>query len=204
MTKTGIKRLGSIVKDNRIDFRELVQHQRVHHKVGTDSYKRYESYWEQAEKLEYGTSLGDSTIDTRGRTRLTEPAELKQEVEDETIQEMTPYECFNSGESDDVWVGIKFEEDETHYTLRDLEGNSIKSEDFITIKSNDERYEQFEMKCWSDFIGNEIDTKEDLYHEISGMIDVPITRIKDTRVDSDYDTTKEDVVISFKVKVQKK
>lgn len=187
--------LRGFVKDGVIDFKKLAQEQMMNTQEGTDTYKRYEQYWKRL-----GGSNGSNVVPLRSKRKYSGGTVTggSQPANEEGLQEGSKRPGNHTCGDDEVWIGIKFSDEETHYTLRDLRGDSIKAEDLGTIKEDIAKHEDFELRCWTKFIGKDIQNMEELYDEIAHMLDIPIDKVRGARVDSDYDEDKGDVIISFK------
>lgn len=193
------------IKDGGVDPSRIAMIQRLQTKEGTDVYKRYEKYWKEVE------GLGDKPTRTvpMDRDVLSNTQEQNNNLQryasvSGTINVVSNGARRNENkEQEDVWIGIKIDEEHSYYTLQDIYGRSINRKEFIQMKMDKEIYEEFEYKCWSEFVEKEINGKEELYLEISNLLEIPLDRVNGARVDSEYDEEVGDIIISFKARVKR-
>lgn len=196
------------IKDGGVDPSRIATIQRLQTKEGTDVYKRYEKYWKEVECKERKSTR---TVPSREETREETREEVREEIREQRYTSVSGTINITSNgarreeyqEQEDVWVGIKIDDEHSHYTLQDIYGRSINRVEFVKMKMNKEVYEEFEYKCWSEFVEKEINDQEELYLEISQLLELPVERINGARVDSEYDEEVGDVIISFKARVKR-
>lgn len=165
----------NLVINGEIDFGGLAEFQRIQNREGSNISKRYENLWE-----DMGRAYQNFYADQEKADFISE-----YDVSDE-----------------EVWVVLKFADEEGYYPLKDLNGNSIGNEEYIHLKNNIEKYYQFELECWSRFIEKSITTKDELYVEVADLLNMPMSKIKEVKVDTVYDKDREDVVISFHARIE--
>lgn len=193
------------VKNGVICPSEVAKVQRMQTGKGTDMYKRYEGYWRKVE--------GIGAIQENSRIRGMESGNTDKEEgnvsENSKVSEDTTggsqhatntgqtnvIDTFNSTlrrveayhNTEEVWIGIKFDDEDVNYTLKDVYGGSINRVAFMKIKMDKGQYAEFELRCWSDFIEKGINSYDELYEEIANLLEIPTSRVRGAKVDSHYD-----------------
>lgn len=205
------------ITNGRVDPSKVAKVQRMSTPKGSDVYVRYIKYWRDTErkgtKTEPKRVVGNESDVVMGNMEESGDVNIRSGVannrsiqESDVLYESASYERNYTGnyiESNEVWIGIKFDEEDVNYTLQDMYGSSINRSDYMKIRHNKERYAEFEFKCWSDFIEKDISTYEELFREIACLLNVAEDKVLGARVDSQYDENLGDVIISFKARVEK-
>lgn len=192
------------IKDGRVDPSRIAKVQRLQAKEGTDLYKRYEKYWREVERMERkGTRTVPTGEVTSGEVREGRNSQRYASVSGTINITSNGTRNYEPQEQEYVWIGIKVDDENTHYTLQDIYGRNVNRKEFVKMKMDKEVYEEFEYKCWSEFVEKEINDRAELYLEVSQLLELPVERINGARVDSEYDEEVGDVIISFKARVKR-
>lgn len=205
----------SFTKKGGLNQVNIAKIQRMQTRVGSDTYNRYKDLWHEME----GINQEEKVIEEENRRSFLDVVNEQhdeefsnyrgiEEEDSETINQIAEIrnqivEDFREKiqEKSSVWVGIKFDEDEHHYRLREIYGETIEQEVLESLQEDEESYKNFEYLCWSSIIGETIESEDYLYEVLSELLEVPVSRVKGARVDSEYDEGIEDVVLTFKARI---
>lgn len=192
------------VENGRVSVSKIAKVQRLQQKQHTDKYKRYENYWSAVEKQSKRKQSDEGSY-IRPFNRESNPYEPYQyrniEVNNRETVKFNQQRRQEEINSEDVWVGIKYSEEESSYTLQELMGETLTSEELQAIYEDGIKKQAFIYACWEEFIGGEIYDRASLLNEIADLLGVPPERVKGAQVEMEYREDIEDVVVSFKAKI---
>lgn len=186
-----------VIKDGRINMKNLMQLQKNRHDEESDIYNRYVGYWDT------GISRGNRELDGLCIVPKSDPNGDIPYHKEHAMRSLN-IRSQNIGIEDDVvWVGIKFANEDAYYNVKDVYGRNLTEEEFKEIQEDSRKYQEFELRCWSGVFRMEFEDKDDLHKVISRIFKVETSAVIGDRIDSEFNALTGEILISFKAQLER-
>jgi len=186
-----------VIKDGRVNMKNLMQLQKNRHDEESDIYNRYVGYWDT------GINRGNQELDGLCIVPKSDPKGDMPYHKEHAMRSLN-IRSQNIGIEDDVvWVGIKFANEDAYYNVKDVYGRNLTEEEFKEIQEDSRKYQEFELRCWSGVFRMEFEDKDDLHKVISRIFKVETSAVIGDRIDSEFDALTGEILISFKAQLER-